>query len=297
MLRTATSVGRGVLSTLLEYEKEDVLTFLLDTVDGELETQLNLVFDRLVKYRELNATAAEEFKASFPRLREQARSDIKKAVKAGIAAVKKAEGTKKLKEALNGLDIRERFNVNNRPAALPPSISELWPFFGVPKQSPGVAQKLKTQWQAHCDAWKPPAPGVVFSNCAVFKYWDDLTATSPELAEIATLQWLRPISSASVERIYSILTHMDVPTRRTMVGTSLIQLLFLAGNAHIVGDLLHEFAESVRRPAEAAVAMSLGKRKRGEAAAAAQGAEAASAALHAGAAAAAATEEGEAVFE
>ena len=75
---------------------------------------------------------------------------------------------------------------------------------------------------------------------------------SSELSEIATLQWLRPISSASVERNYSILTHMDIPTRHSMGRTSLELLLFLAGNATIVGNLLHAFADSVRRSRQAA---------------------------------------------
>lgn len=97
------------------------------------------------------------------------------------------------------------------------------------------------------------------------------------------LQRRRPLSSVSVERVYSIPTDMDEPTRRSMSRTMLEQLLFLAGNAHVVGDMLHEFAESARRPTEAAVVSGLQKRRAADATAAASGASAATAALHAGA--------------
>ena len=79
-------------------------------------------------------------------------------------------------------------------------------------------------------------------------YCADLATTAWELSDFATLQWRRLISSASVERIYSILTHMDDPTRHSMARALLEQLLlFLAGNACVISGLLHELAESTRR--------------------------------------------------
>ena len=309
VLRTATGVARSLLATLVAYKDGAQLAYLLDTVDCELVTQLDDTSNRMIAYKELDEQHALEFKASFQQKRDEARKAVMEAVKAGITAVEKAEGTKKLQEALDGLDIRERFNVNFHPAELPANLNDLFAFFDVPidKRTPALAIILTRQREAHVKEWRAPPPGVIFSNKAVFTYWADLATTARELSDFATLQWRRPISSASVERIYSILTHMDNPTRRSMGRTLLEQLLFLAGNARVVSGLLHEFAESTRHAAEAVTEGRLKRRRGAEAAAAQRGAAAAAAALHArhdaaaaaagGAAGAASDDDGEAMYQ
>ena len=160
----------------------------------------------------------------------------------------------------------------------------------------GARIKLRTQWAAPVAAWRPQPPGVIFPNKAVVKYWADLRKNNAsELSDIATLQWRRPISSASVERICSILTRMDDAMLRPMGRTLLEQLHFLAGNARVVsGLLLHVFAESTRRAAEVPTEGRLKRRRGAEAAVVQRAREGAAAALRAreGAAAAAPTAAG-----
>ena len=57
-------------------------------------------------------------------------------------------------------------------------------------------------------------------------FWIEVAKTSPELGELAQLWWEKPISSAGVERIFSILTHMDDEHRRQLQDETLYNTLF-----------------------------------------------------------------------
>ena len=247
---------------MFEYEKVEVRDLLFDTVDSELEAQLELVCTRSRAYGELDGAGEAAFRADFARLRSEAMADVQATLSSALQALREAECVKKLREALEGLDVRERFNVNNAPVDLPTTPNGVWALFDVPMsdRTPALYVLLQGQWKAHVAAWLAPAAGTVLSNRHVFGYWDSLRAVSPQLSAIATLHWLRPINSASCERVYSILTQIDTPTRRSMGRKMLYNLLFLAGNAHLVGALLRAFAESVRIPQEMAVAERLKRR-------------------------------------
>jgi hypothetical protein len=269
------------------------MDYLLSTVTRELNDHVNLIHDRLVKYGELVVGSAEDtaFLASVPKIVADAMIDARKAVVDGIKAIDTAGGTVKLREALAGLELRERFNVNEALPGLPHTVVEMFNFLGVPdaERNPAMSVKLPLQWEAQRRLWKAPPAGTVLSNSAVFDYWSGQATTAPELSALATLHWLRPVSSATVERIYSLLTHMDIPSRRSMGQVMLKHQLFLAGNALLVTDLLHDFADSIRRPAAAEVESSLGKRKRQEQKRAEAGAAIAIERAHASAAASLAT--------
>jgi hypothetical protein len=263
VLVTAASAARQLLDLLTEFKKPETRDLLVTSVDAELLAQLDLVCARSLTYGELTEAEAVAFRGSFDRLRKEALDDVKAALADAVKAVEEAQGTVKLREALAGLELRENFNVNVAPLPLPVIPAGVFAFFGVPheKQTLSLYTALRSQWAAHCKAWKAPAPGTVFSNSAVYSYWAQLYSVSPELSSIACIQWLRPVNSASVERIYSILTHMDTPTRRSMGRKLLHDLLFISGNAHLVGVLLHDFAERVRVQQESAVRLASHKRR------------------------------------
>ena len=77
-------------------------------------------------------------------------------------------------------------------------------------------------------------------------FWIEVAKTSPELGELAQLWWEKPISSAGVERIFSILTHMDDEHRRQMQDETLYNTLFLRANRKLVEQLVAERAAAER---------------------------------------------------
>lgn len=63
-----------------------------------------------------------------------------------------------------------------------------------------------------------------------------------EIALSLCRHWWRPISSAGVERLFSMLTHIDVPSRSRMLAQLLHDVLYLMGNRKIVDELVKEGA-------------------------------------------------------
>ena len=196
------------------------------------------------------------------------------------------------------LEVQQRFNINEAPAELPGSDAACIVALGVPPSHRGVAKMaaIRFQWATHRGSWTAPplappptgrkrarfAPGSlsVLSSSAVWLYWQSLATTAPELSYRALLHWLSPISSASVERIFSYLTALDTPQRRSMDVDTLTMILFLRANWRIVELLRIDLAAlitAVEAPPD-----------RGAAEAAAERTAAATAALLAARAAAAA---------
>ena len=89
-------------------------------------------------------------------------------------------------------------------------------------------------------------PVALIEPSAVYHYWRCLHISSPQLANVALTNWLRPISSASLGRVYSGLTQIDVQLQRSMGRTTLAQTLFLRGNALVVNERLREFVAAQR---------------------------------------------------
>ena len=74
-------------------------------------------------------------------------------------------------------------------------------------------------------------------------YWAALAESAPELSRLALHSWLSPMSSASVERIFSLLTQLDTPERRSMERSTLEMILFLRANWRIVELLRLDLAD------------------------------------------------------
>ena len=133
---------------------------------------------------------------------------------------------------------------------------ELYKFFGVEKTlTTGVVYmlKLKMQWEAHCAAFVPRAADAPqMTKLEVYEYWEALSVAASELSGLATLHCLRPLSSASVERIFSLLSQIDTPSRRSMGPDMLYNTLFLRANWRVVDELLHEMGDEIRSLEKAA---------------------------------------------
>ena len=84
----------------------------------------------------------------------------------------------------------------------------------------------------------------VLSQRGVWDYWAALAVSAPELSCLALRSWLSPISSSSVERIFSYLTHLDTPDRRSMERSTLEMIFFLRANWRIVELLRLDLADS-----------------------------------------------------
>jgi len=108
------------------------------------------------------------------------------------------------------------------------------------------ALRVRSQWAGHTAAYQPVLPGSPPRTPAqVDAYWQGLLAGAGDLAALALLHWRRPISSASVERAFSILTHMDTGTRRTMEESTEYDTLFLRANWRVVEILLQREADAL----------------------------------------------------
>jgi hypothetical protein len=187
------------------------------------------------------AKAAQEDEFS----RKATEKKLSKALKAAAHAVQQCKGRKKLQECLNALARKQRFNLVEKPRLAPDS--GIFAFLGVVQPSdctPARALLLTRQWKSHVEAWVKPQ-GIV-SPRDVQQYWEGLTTAAPELVKVALYHWLRPVSSAPVERIFSILTHMDSATRQSMTRRVLHDLLFLRANRKIVTMLAHQQAATMK---------------------------------------------------
>jgi len=164
--------------------------------------------------------------------------------KKAAEAVAKSEALPKAEEVLRQLKVKERYGVMARPAA-PSDAAGLGAFFGISGEVTfASALSLRTGWTARNQQRRlpvsAPAPKVVYA------YWRGLEATCPLLSATACDALLQPLRSACVERVFSVLTNIDEPTRQTMERDLLYTTLFLRANAPVVRDLVEQRAHMLR---------------------------------------------------
>ena len=126
----------------------------------------------------------------------------------------------------------------------------MYAFLDVPEHlhNPAYASRISLQWAAHRAAWKPPAEDApLLTPLHVHNYWANLEPSAKELSSLGCYHWRRPISSASVERVYSALTGMDhwQPKRRSMEVRTLRHTLFLRGYWRVVVALAQRLADEI----------------------------------------------------
>lgn len=80
---------------------------------------------------------------------------------------------------------------------------------------------------------------------SVYRYWKTLLVSSSEsaraLARLALRHWMRPLSSASCERVFSYLTKMDTADRRSTGSSTLRNIIsheyHIMSHSHAAGEL------------------------------------------------------------
>jgi hypothetical protein len=208
------------------------------------------------------------------------RKTLTKVLKSAIEHVVHSQGLVKTTEALRALDVKFQYDIAVKPTPLPKSgaqavisNSDLLAFFAVPEgwaSSHGTTNhlllsNLHLQWISHCNKWLPPtASSAPYTPSDVYEYWRMLAAGAKELSELAIHHWSSPVSNAAPERVFSILTHMDDPRRRTMEHLSLENQLFLRANNTIVSELGSTLVSNIAdsRTASTSRAVEASKRRR-----------------------------------
>ena len=198
-----------------------------------------------------------------------------------------SQGLVKTREAIAALEAKFLFDLGVKPALLSPPAgassltnTDIRTFFSIPKgwipagptstkSQHTVLSDIAVQWGAHCRAWRAPEEGKPRPTPGdVYDYWLSLEKAAPELSALALYHWSSPVSNASPERVFRILSHMDDPLRRTMKHLSLFNQLYLRVNSAILrqlaGELVADIAESkqVVSARHGAKASAAGKRHR-----------------------------------
>lgn len=199
---------------------------------------------------------------------------VSSVMKASARTMRKAASFDKLDAALEELKTSSHFDCSKLPPHLPSSHDDASNYLGLSRLSNGgidmgTLAVMRHGWAEHRKTYeettwardseaavggagsaaaaprKPPTP---YEVCT---YWNDI-ARSPESEEArlfgmhALRMSVRPLSSASCERVFSYLTDMDDAQRRNMGKELLRMLLFLRGNYGIVAMLAAEKAAKVR---------------------------------------------------
>ena len=271
LLVTAVSSVRALIATLDRlHVKATRMALVEETIKASRAHQEELLAAALLD-KELDPADEDAARTRNELNLKAAAHRWRRTLQAAAAALKldACPGRAKLNEAVEVLAQQQLFNINCRPVELPVEDKEFITLFGLPAPLQVFSNLvlLRTQWGAHRAAWAAPggAPagalagaarkrkraGVdeadavpVLSQRGVWDYWAALAVSAPELSRLALRSWLSPISSSSVERIFSYLTHLDTPDRRSMERSTLEMILFLRANWRIVELLRLDLADT-----------------------------------------------------
>ena len=166
-----------------------------------------------------------------------------------------AKGMEKLEACVEALCTSERFSLAEAPKDFPVD-SCIFDAFGFKQEGcsrDGTLEDvgiLEAAWKAHAQSWRPDIHGK-YTTAEAIEYWERVAKSSStsHLGNAALHALLRPTSAAACERIFSFLTPMDSPNRRSMGSELLCDLLMLRGNADTVQYLLADSAQQLRTSA------------------------------------------------
>ena len=163
-----------------------------------------------------------------------ARARLLRVAKQAAADVAACQGLAKLDSALEARNFKRQFMLAEAPALLPEP-DATFALLGVPEEERSMSTfgRLIADWDVHtATASKiPPKTRTVRAPPCHGSSLKNLTA---------------PLSSASVERVFSILTDMDDSTRATTLPETLEHVLFIRAICGLVDCQLRAFMEHHR---------------------------------------------------
>ena len=271
-LPTAVSAVRNLITMLDSLDTKTKGKELVEEVleAAEVHQERGMQFE--IDAGNMEAGSLEGLRVTNSANRKVARTELLAALKKARASLRECAGREKLEEAVAQLKIKELYNLTTDPLEMPASNAQMYAEYGVPSdaQSFSFAAKFREQWALHRAAFVPlPVGSAPPSPAAVYDYWTALSASCPELGRVALHHWLTPVSSCSVERIFSFLTAMDVANRQRMDKQTLYNTLFLRGNQHIVDLLLQRGADAVMPSASGLSAKRAAEKRKAQGSAAA----------------------------
>lgn len=248
IVQTAEAAIRQLVAALTMLGTDSNLATMLDDAESLLRKQQELVLEQaaivggaLVMGKE--TYDATDLPAARAQLRDAARKQVLKVALVASAEVKSCAALPKLNEALRAQDVKRRFMLREAPPSLPDGNGAMWEFLGVPVEDRTLplAVALRSQWQLHMAAYKPPADDMVTPSIAV-EYWRACSRVAPALSELAIVHLTVPLGSTSVERFFSHLTKMDTPHQRSMGAEVAANVLFLRANQPVMRQLMERHA-------------------------------------------------------
>jgi hypothetical protein len=247
MVRTAHSSITELLTLLRALHNADERVTVLDEVMVECEQQQEENLRRSVDHDELAETELPNSRAANAVNRAAARNALDTTLRKALATMENSAAMQKLTDVMSDLAVIDRCGLDTLPLELPVNADEMWQFFCITAESGErsftLGVQLRSQWGAHRAAWKKPAAGAPpLTRGKIFEYWSKLSAQSPELASVVLRNISRPVSSSSVERVFSYLTQMDTSTRQSMGRETLHDLLFVRANWQVVHAMQEEMA-------------------------------------------------------
>jgi len=164
---------------------------------------------------------------------------LESTLKLAADAAKESPGRAKLDDALAELGVKSRYSLRQCPPPLPESTKDMIAFLGIPDK-PGLRSfarvaLMRGAWNQHRAKWRSD-----FQSCTpaeAYDYWSNFSSVNKDLSSIALEHLSHPDNACSAERVMSMLTKLDVPTRRHMGIDTLNKTLFLRANNHVIQDL------------------------------------------------------------
>ena len=229
-----------------------VMKDTIRVVNDKVLAQVKMVGDRSVEYGELDEDDLDTWLAEQNEKAEEALQKVERVFKKALTAVDKCAALPKLQETLTHLEVSERFNLVC-PIPPPPSYALARAFFGLPDNAPpATLTSLLNDYTAHFDSFTSRPDYRTFTGPPnmtpklAYEYWERQREALPHLAPFAFTALCRPVSSACVERVFSMLTLIDTATRRTLGMDHLSDLLFFRMHTDILEGRMHSIADSVR---------------------------------------------------
>ena len=242
-----------LISTMRIFTREDDLDMHLSEVEEKCLVHKQAVMEK--EYRVGDASPEDilvgggldvAFRANLRLALDKLRATLKLCA----AKVATCKGLEKLTESVE-CNARRSLFLGTSPFPRFPSASKAAEVLGMKREgetviTTAVAVALLSEIDRYRAMEKPPFTSVL--QCATFWSTAKNVSSFPTLSKLAIRHLSRPPNNAGVERVFSILTNLDRPNRRSFKLKSLESVLFLRCNSQLVTKLGQVYAKRVDDP-------------------------------------------------